>query len=61
MGVKIQFISNKVKGLQNSVKRIKIFVYLKNNLGSNGNLFLHETHSSLAVGKKWADKLKGPN
>ena len=61
MGVKIQFISNKVKGLQNSLKRIKSFKYLKNNLGSNGFLFLHETHSSLGVGKKWADELKGPN
>ena len=60
MGVKPQFISNNVKGLQNSLKRIKIFEYLKNNLGSNGFLFLQETHSSLADGKRWADELKGP-
>ena len=60
MGVKLQFISNNVKGLQNSLKRIKIFEYLKNNLGSNGFLFLQETLQSLADGKKWADELKGP-
>ena len=33
MGVKLQFISNNVKGLQKSLKRIKILEYLKNNLG----------------------------
>ena len=60
MGAKLQFISNNVKGLQNSLKSIKIFEYLKNNLGSNGLLFLQETHSSLADEKKWADELKEP-
>ena len=59
MGVKLHFISNNVKGLQNSLKRIKIFEYLKNNLGSNGFLLLQETHSSLADEKKWVDELKG--
>ena len=60
MGAKLHFISNNVKGLQNSLKRIKIFEYLKNNLGSNGFLLLQETHSSLADEKKWADDLNGP-
>ena len=54
MGAKLHFISNNVKEMQNSLKRIKIFEYLKTNLGSNGFLLLQETHS------KWADKLKGP-
>ena len=58
MGVKLQFISNNVKGLQNSLKSIKIFEYLKNSLGSNGFLFLQETHSSLADGKKWVEWIK---
>ena len=58
MGVKLQFISNNVKGLQNSLKRIKIFEYLKNSVGSNGFLFLQETHSSLADGKKWGEWIK---
>ena len=60
MGVKLQYISNNVKELQNPFKRIKIFEYLKNNIGSNGFLFLQETHSSLADRKKWADELKRP-
>ena len=58
MGVKLHFISNNVKGLQSSLKRIKIFEYLKNNLGSNGFLLLQETHSSLTDEKNWADELK---
>ena len=60
MGVKLHFMSDNVKELQNSLKRIKIFEYLKKNLGSNGFLLLQETHSSLAVEKKWADELKEP-
>ena len=60
MGVKLNFISNNVKGLQNSLKRIKIFEYLKNNLGSNGFLFLQEIHSSLSFGKNLEDELNGP-
>ena len=35
MGVKLKFRSNNLKGLQNSLKRIKIFEFLKINLGSN--------------------------
>ena len=58
MGVKLKFISNNVKGLQNSLKRIKIFEYLKNSVGSNGFLFLQETHSSLADWKKWGEWIK---
>ena len=60
MGVKLKFRSNNFKGLQNSLKRIKIFEYLKINLGSNWILYLQEIHSSLADGKRWADELKGP-
>ena len=60
IGVKFNFISNNVKRRQNSLKRIKIFEYLKNNLGSNRFLLLQETHSSSADEKKWADELKGP-
>ena len=60
MGVKLYFISNNVKRLQNSLKRIKIFEYLKNNLVSNRFLLLQETHSLVADENKWADKLKGP-
>ena len=60
MGVKLHFILNNVKVLQNSPKRIKLFEYSKNKLGSNGFLLLQETHSSLADEKKWADELERP-
>ena len=53
------FISNNVKGIQNKVKRLKIFEYLKDNLGSNGFVFLQETHSSINDEKKWNDDFKG--
>ena len=39
MGVKLYFISNNVKELQNSLKRIKTFEYLKKKLGSNNYFF----------------------
>ena len=45
--------------MQKFLKMIKVFEYLKNNLGSKGFLFLQETYSSSADEKKWADKLKG--
>ena len=41
----INFISNNVKGIQNSLKRLKMF-NLKENICYNGVLFLQETHSS---------------
>ena len=50
--VKLHFISNNVKVLKNSFKSIKVFEYLKNNLGSNVFWLLQETHSSLADEKK---------
>ena len=45
MGLKLHFISINVKGLQNSLKRIKIFEYLQNNLRSNGFLLLQDKKS----------------
>ena len=38
------FISDNVKGICSSLKRLKIFEYLKNNLHHNGFVFLQETH-----------------
>ena len=52
MGTKLQFISNNAKGLQNYLKRIKIFEYLKNNSGSNGFFLLQEPDLSLADERK---------
>ena len=36
------FISNNVKGIRSSEKRLKIFEYLKNNIRHNGFVFLQE-------------------
>ena len=55
----INFISNNVKGIQKSLKRLKIFTYLKENMSYNGALFLQEIHSSSKDEIKWKDKFKG--
>ena len=56
---KLSFISNNVKGLKAISKRIKIFEYLKNNVTSNGFIFLQETHSSIKDEKLWIDEFEG--
>ena len=53
----LKFISNNVKGIQNSEKRIEIFEYLKNNIPPNGSIFLQETHSYIDDENKWCDEL----
>ena len=55
----LKFISNNVKGIQKSDKRIKTFEYLKNSLSPNGFIFLQETHSSANDEKRWCDVLNG--
>ena len=54
------FISNNVKGICSSEKRLKIFEYLKNNVHHNGFVFLQETHSLTQDEKKWKDDFKDP-
>ena len=39
------FISNNVKGIQASKKRLKLFEYLKQNINFNGFILFQETHS----------------
>ena len=41
------FLSNNVKGIKTSAKRLKIFKYLNSKANKNGNIFLQETHSSI--------------
>ena len=53
----INFISNNVKGIQNSLKRLEIF-NLKENICYNGVLFLQETHCSSKEEIKWNDEFK---
>ena len=55
----ITFISNNVNGIQNSVKRIKLFEYLKSYVTGNGFIFLQETHSCINDEIKWRDEFNG--
>ena len=54
------FISNNVKGIKASEKRLKLFEYLKNNINDNGFIFLQETHLLSNDELKWKDKFGGP-
>ena len=55
----LTFISNNVKRIQKSEKRIKIFEYLKNSISPNGFIFLQEKHSFVDDEKRWCDELNG--
>ena len=47
------FLTNNIKGLQSTKKRLKLFNFFKNKVSPKGILFLQETHSSLETEKKW--------
>ena len=51
------FISNNVKEIKASKKRLK---YLKSNINNNDFIFLQETHSSSNDEQKWKDDFRGP-
>ena len=55
---KLCFITNNVKGLQSSDKRLKLTEYLKHKLETNGALFLQETNSASDDEKARADDFK---
>ena len=55
----INFLSNNVKGISSTNKRIKLFEYLKKYVAPNGFIFLQETHSSINDEKKWQDEFEG--
>ena len=59
MNSEITFISNNVKGIQNSAKRIKLFKYLKSYVTGNGFIFVQETHSCINDEIKWRGKFNG--
>ena len=46
------FLTNNVKGLQSSKKRVKMFEYFKDKIGHGVILFLQETHSSVDTEKQ---------
>ena len=54
------FISNNVKGIKASEKRLKVFEYLKNNINDNGFIFLQETHTLSNNELKSKDEFGGP-
>ena len=55
----VSFITNNVKGMQSSKKRLKVMQYFKDKIASNGVLFLQKTHSDSKVEQKWKKDFKG--
>ena len=58
MNSNYNFISNNVKGIKASEKRLKLFEYLRNKINNNGFVFSQETHLSLKDEQKWKDGFK---
>ena len=56
---KLNFISNNANGLRSSIKRIKIFEYLKQKISGNGIIFIQESHSSEDTFSEWKDDFAG--
>ena len=52
------FISNNVKGIHSSDKKLKIFEYLKNNIHHNG--FVRNTLIDTIDSNNWKDDFNGP-
>ena len=50
--INLNFISNNVKRLKSSKKRIKLFEYFKSKLAPSGVLFAQETHSTKEIKQK---------
>ena len=55
----LSFITNNVKGIQPSKKRLKLIQYFKDKIGSTEVLFLQETHSNSKMEQKWKEDFKG--
>ena len=53
-------ISNNVKGINASEKRLRLFEYIKNNINDNGFICLEETHSLSNDELKWKDNFGRP-
>ena len=56
----VTFITNNVKGMQSSKKRLKLMQYFKDKIGSNGVVFLQDTYSDSKVEQKWEKNFKDP-
>ena len=57
--INFNFLSNNVKGMQSSKKRLNQFEYFKSKLKPNGLLFLQEMNSTIACEKKWKEEFGG--
>ena len=53
-------ISNNVRRIKASEKRLKLSEYLKNNINNNGFIFLQETPLLSNDEQKWNSNFKGP-
>ena len=53
------FLSNNVKELQSSQKRLKLFQFFKNKIIPKGILFLQETYFSKVTKIIWSDEFNG--
>ena len=47
--INFNFVSNNVKGLKSTKKRLKLFEYCKSKLAPSGVLFAQETHSTKEI------------
>ena len=56
----LSFITNNMKEMQSSKKRLKLTQYFKDKIGSTGALFLQETCSDSKVEQKWKEDFKAP-
>ena len=56
---KLSFLSNDIKGIKASEKRLKLFKYFRNLSTPAGFVFLQEIQSSVDVEKKWNDDFQG--
>ena len=54
----LSFITNNVKGIQSSKKRLKLIQYFEDKIGSTEVLFLQETHSNSKIKQKWKKDFK---
>ena len=54
------FISNNVKGIQDSKKRLKLFEYLQQNINFNDFILFQKSHYSLNDEKQWKYEFNGP-
>ena len=51
----LTFLTNNVKRIQSSKKRIELVEYFRSKLNHNGFLFLQETHSTIKNENKWVN------